>query len=64
MHFTGSNLGAAAFMVSGSTQAGEVELASGGTLHLDSLSKNVIYECGLFSATSAAATEHILVLKR
>jgi hypothetical protein len=70
-HFTGSNIGAAAFYVSGSTYAGSVTLARGGTLQLAGLNKldtsaggPTIVEAGLYSATSAAATEHIVVLKR
>ena len=69
MHFTGSNIGAAAFYHSGSTYAGEVELARGGIIHMEGINKvdahgQQIMECGLFNATSAAATEHIVVLKR
>ena len=69
VHFTGSNLGAAAFYHSGSTYTGEVELSRGGIINMEGINKvdvnsGRIYEMGLFSATSAAVTEHIVVLKR
>ena len=69
VHFTGSNLGAAAFYHSGSTYEGKVELARGGIINMNGINKadvtgQQIMECGLFSVTSAAATEHIVVLKR
>mgnify|MGYP003631218791 FL=1 len=67
VHFTGSNIGAAAFYHSGSTAAGTVELARGGTINMEQFPAGEyksILELGIYSATSAAATEHIVVLKR
>ena len=60
----GGGLGAAAFMLSGSTSAGSVTLAKGGVLQMLNITKGTIYEIGISKAVSAAATEHILVLKR
>tara|TARA_R100001377_G_C3170555_1_gene102916 strand:- start:516 stop:842 length:327 start_codon:yes stop_codon:yes gene_type:complete len=82
VYFTGSALGAAAVMVSGSTFAGSITAAGGGTLGTKTLALsgqftesvgfpaapgNVVsplFELGIYSATSAADTEHIVVFSR
>jgi len=62
--FSSGSVGASAFMVSGSTFNGHVGLARGGKMMTKGLTVGVIYDIGIASATSAANTEHILVLRR
>ena len=57
--FSSGSLGASAFILSGSTQNGYVDLARGG-----GFIEGTVYEIGIASATSVAATENILVLRR
>ena len=82
VYFTGSALGAAAVMVSGSTFAGSITAAGGGTLGTKTLAMSghftgsvaiaanpgttvsPLFELGIYSATSAAETEHIIVFSR
>ena len=82
VYFTGSALGAAAVMVSGSTFAGTITAAGGGTIGTKTLalsgntsgslsvtnnafvSVSPIVELGIYSATSAATTEHIVVFTK
>ena len=59
-----AELGAAAFMVSGSSISGRVNLARGGTIEVIGLSTGVIHEIGVASAESDNATTNILVLQR
>ena len=59
-----SDLGASAFMISGSTIVGRVKLARGGTIELDDLAIGVIHEIGLAGAESDNATTFVLVLQR
>ena len=62
--FSSGSLGASAFMLSGSTQNGYVDLARGGRLNLAGFIEGTVYEIGIASATSVAVTENILVLRR
>ena len=82
VYFTGSALGAAAVMVSGSTFAGTITAAKGGTIGTKTLAMSghftgsvaiaanpgttvsPLFELGIYSATSAAETEHIIVFSR
>ena len=59
-----SDLGASAFIVSGSTIKGRVKLARGGTIELDDLAIGVVHEIGLAGAESDNATTFVLVLQR
>ena len=59
-----SDLGAAAFIVSGSTIKGRVKLARGGTIELDDFAVGSVYEIGLAAAESDNATTFVLVLQR
>jgi hypothetical protein len=81
-YFTGSALGAAAVMVSGSTFAGTITAAKGGTIGTKTLAMSghftgsvaiaanpgttvsPLFELGIYSATSAADTEHIIVFTK
>ena len=81
-YFTGSALGAAAVMVSGSTFAGSITGAKGGTIGTKTLAMSghftgsvavaanpgttvsPLFELGIYSATSAADTEHIIVFTK
>jgi hypothetical protein len=62
--FSSGSLGAAAFMVSGSSLSGRVNCAGGGTIEVIGLSTGVIHEIGVASAVSDNATTNILVLRR
>ncbi len=62
--FSSGSLGAAAFMISGSSIAGRVNLARGGTMELGTLAIGVVHEIGVASAYSDNATTFILVLQR
>ena len=61
---SGSRLGAAAVIRSGSDAGGYIDLAGGGRMHLGSMTAGVLYEIGIKGATSNSADEHILVLRR
>ena len=62
--FSSGSLGASAFIISGSTQLGYVDLARGGRIQNNCFTAGTLYEIGIASATSLAATENILVLRR
>ncbi|MAG25989.1 hypothetical protein CMI47_10460 [Candidatus Pacearchaeota archaeon] len=62
--FSSGSLGAAAFIVSGSSLAGRVNCAAGGAIEVGPLSTGVVYEMGVASAVSDNATTSILVLRR
>ena len=51
-------------MISGSSIAGRVNLARGGTMELGTLAIGVVHEIGVASAYSDNATTFILVLQR
>ena len=76
--FTGSALGASAFMISGSTFAGGVTSSDGTIISSNTFAQiglsgsadtpqpgcTPIIELSIAGCTSAAATEHIIVLKK
>ena len=59
-----NNLGAAAFIISGSSLAGGITGSRGGILTVDQLEAGKVYPIGIRRATSENATTHIIVLKR
>lgn len=60
-----NNLGAAGFIVSGSTLVGGVTASKGGAiLEVDQLEPGKLYPIGIRGASSENATTHIIVLKR
>ena len=61
--FSSGSLGASAFIVSGSSVTGRVNLARGGTIEVDDLVIGQLYEIGVASAYTGTTT-HILVLQR
>ena len=64
LDFSSGSLCASSFILSGSTQNVYVDLARGGRLQLTALNEGTLYEIGIASATSVAATENILVIRR
>ena len=62
--FSSGSLGAAGFILSGSTKAGHVNLARGGRIENNGLTAGTVYEIGVASVFSAAQTENIIVLLR
>lgn len=61
---SGSLFGASAIIISGSTQLGHVDLARGGRIQNNAFTAGTVYELGVASVTSLAATENIIVLLR
>ena len=62
--FTGSNLGAAAFIPSGTMSNGVIYLARGGAIPMNTLTVGSLYEIGVARVSSSTAIESVYVLKR